>query len=105
MSGERFGSYALSFYVCCFFRLLHEVCAARVPFDYIAFDTHYTTGKNTRALTRMGITWHGTLSPRTIVFWRGQRLAVRELAPLLKLRWRKQVQVRATMLTVETQTY
>jgi SRSO17 transposase len=85
--------------------LLHEVCASRVPFDYVAFDTHYTTGKNTRALTRMGVTWHGTLSPRTIVFWRGQRLAVRDLAPRLKLRWRKQVQVRATALTVETQAY
>lgn len=54
---------------------------------------------------RMGVTWHGTLSPRTIVFWRDQRLAVRDLAPQLKLRWRKQVQVRATALTVETQAY
>jgi SRSO17 transposase len=34
--------------------LLHEVNAAHVPFDYIAFDTNYTTGKMTRALTRMG---------------------------------------------------
>jgi hypothetical protein len=85
--------------------LLHEVCAARVPCDYVAFDTHYTTGKTTRALTRMGITWHGTLSPRTIVFWRGQRLAVRDLALHLKLRWRKQVQVRATALTVDAQAY
>jgi hypothetical protein len=39
------------------------------------------------------------------VFWRGPRLAVRDLAPQLKLRWRKRVQVRATMLTMDTQAY
>jgi SRSO17 transposase len=85
--------------------LLHEVITEDVPFTFIAFDTHYTTGKNTQALTRAGVTWHGTLSPRTVVFWRGQRLAVRDLAPRLKLRWRKRVQVRAMALTVATQSY
>jgi hypothetical protein len=50
---------------------------------YIVFDTHYSAGW----FTRMGLVWVGTLHPRTILYWRGERCVAGELAGMLPLKW------------------
>jgi hypothetical protein len=80
--------------------LVEAVVLARLPVHYIVFDTHYTAGWFTKRLARLGLTWHGTLDPKTTVVWRGRKQAVRDLAVTLKLRWRSHLAVRAKALTV-----
>lgn len=82
-----------------------DVLAAQVPFDWVAFDTHYTAGWFTKRLSAWRISWHGTLDPKTTIVWRGQRLAVRTLASRLRLKWRSSLSVRARALTVIAPTY
>jgi hypothetical protein len=62
-----------------------ELVAARLPIAYLVMDTHYTAGWFTRLVGRLGLTWVGTLHPRTIVIWRGRRQPVAELAHQLRL--------------------
>jgi hypothetical protein len=73
--------------------------------DYIVGDTHYTAGWFTKRLSRMGLTWHGTLNPKTSVVWRGRKQAVRDLAGTLKLRWRAHLGLRARALRVYAPKY
>jgi hypothetical protein len=80
--------------------MLTDVVAARLPFTYLVMDTGYTAGWFTRLAGRLGITWVGTLHPRTTVIWHGQRLAVADLARRLQLRWRPRLRLRATATTV-----
>lgn len=80
--------------------LVTAVVLAELPVSYIVGDTHYTAGWFTRRLARLGLTWHGTLDPKTIVVWRGKRQAVRDLAIALKLKWRASLGLRAMALTV-----
>lgn len=80
--------------------LVTAVVVANLPVSYIVGDTHYTAGWFTKKLTRLGLTWHGTLDPKTIVVWQGKRQAVRDLATALKLKWRAQLGLRARALTV-----
>jgi hypothetical protein len=68
--------------------------------QYLVGDTHYTAGWFTKRLNRLGVTWHGTLDPKTSVVWRGRKQAVRELALTVKLKWRPHLGLRATALTV-----
>lgn len=85
--------------------LVVAVMLARLPVRYVVFDTHYTAGWFTKRLARLGLTWQGTLDPRTNVVWRGNKQAVRELAEQLKLKWRSQVGLRATALKVYAPKY
>jgi hypothetical protein len=80
--------------------MLREVVAAGCPGAYLVGDTAYTGGVVSKTAARLGLTWVGTLAPRTTVVYRGQRQAVRELAAGLKLKWRPTLDVRATALTV-----
>ncbi len=80
--------------------LVSAVVLAHLPVQYIVGDTHYTAGWFTKWLTRVGLTWHGTLDPKTHVVWRGEQQAVRELAMTLQLKWRQHLGVRATAVTV-----
>ena len=80
--------------------MLREVVAAGCPAAYLVGDTAYTGGCVSKAAGRLGLVWVGTLSPRTTVVYRGKRQAVRELAGLLKLRWRPKLGVRAVALRV-----
>jgi hypothetical protein len=80
--------------------LVQTVVLAKLPAQYIVGDTHYTAGWFTKRLARLGLTWHGTLDPKTSVVWQGQRQAVRELAVRLKLKWRPHLGLRATVVTV-----
>ncbi|MBV9281280.1 MAG: transposase, partial [Chloroflexi bacterium] len=68
-------------------RMLIAVLAARLPFRYLVFDTHYTAGWFTKRLQRLGVRWQGTLHPRTTVVYRGKRQSVADLAPSLPLKW------------------
>jgi hypothetical protein len=85
--------------------LLDAVRLEGVPVRYIAFDTHYTAGWFTKRLARLKMTWHGTLDPKTIVIWRDKRMAVRDLASTLQLKWRSQLGVRAKALRVYAPKY
>ena len=80
--------------------MLREVVAAGCPAAYLVGDTAYTGGAVSKAAARLGLTWVGTLAPRTTVVYRGRRQAVRDVAATLKLKWRPHLGVRATALTV-----
>jgi SRSO17 transposase len=80
--------------------LLETVVLAALPVDYIVFDTHYTAGWFTKRLAHLGLSWHGTLDPKTIVIWQGKRQSVGDLAVRLKLHWRAHLALRAVALTV-----
>jgi hypothetical protein len=80
--------------------MLRELVAAGCPAAYLVGDTAYTGGCISKTAARLGLTWVGTLSPRTTVVYRGQRQAVRELAGRLKLKWRARLGVRAVALRV-----
>lgn len=85
--------------------LKNEILGSGLTFRYLVFDTHYSAGWFTRMLTRMGVEWVGTLHPRTIVFYRGKRQKVCELGTKLRLRWRKQLGLRATAVRVYAPKY
>ncbi len=80
--------------------MLREVVAAGCPAAYLVGDTAYTGGVVSKTAARLGLTWVGTLAPRTTVVHRGRRQAVRDLAATLKLKWRPALGVRATALQV-----
>jgi hypothetical protein len=80
--------------------LLRELVAAGCPAAYLVGDTAYTGGCVIKAAARLGLTWVGTLSPRTTIVYRGQRQAVRDLAGRPKLKWRSHLGVRAVALRV-----
>ena len=80
--------------------MLLEVVAARCPAAYLVGDTAYTGGPLTKLAARLGLTWVGTLAPRTTVVYRGQRQQAQALAPRLKLKWRAHLGVRAIALRV-----
>jgi hypothetical protein len=80
--------------------MLHELVAAGCPAAYLVGDTAYTGGCVSKVAGRLGLTWVGTLSPRTTVVYRGKRQAVRDLAGGLKLKWRPKLGVRAIALQV-----
>src|ERR671929_213061 len=75
--------------------MLRELGAARCPTAYLVGDTAYTGGIVSRTAARLGLTWVGTLAPRTTVVYRGRRQAVREVAATLKLKWRPHLGVGA----------
>jgi SRSO17 transposase len=85
--------------------LVKPVVCSGLPIEYIVADTHYTAGWFTKKLARLGLVWQGTLDPKTYVVWRGKHLSVRDLAPHLKLKWRRHVHVRAVALKVYAPKY
>lgn len=86
-------------------QLVHTVVLARLPVQSIVCDPHSTADWFTKRLARLGLTWQGTLDPKTIVVWRGWKQAVRALAERTKLKWRAPLGVRATALRVSAPTY
>lgn len=80
--------------------MLREVVGAGLRADFLVFDTHYTAGRFTKLVTRLGLSWHGMLGPRTTVVFRGRRGPVSALAPRLRLRWRAHLGLRARTVTV-----
>jgi hypothetical protein len=85
--------------------MVTAVVQTKLPVAYIVGDTHYTAGWFTKRLTRLGLTWQGTLDPKTSVIWRNRKQAVRELARTLKLRWRPKLGMRAMALQVYAPKY
>jgi hypothetical protein len=86
--------------------MLKEVLGSGLCPKYIVFDTHYTAGWFTKLAGRLGLVWVGTLDPRTIVLWRGQRQSVAELAQKrLPLKWRKHLGVRAVAVNIYAPKY
>ncbi len=85
--------------------LVVPVVGSGLPIAYIVGDTHYTAGWFTKRLARLGLVWQGTLDPKTHVVWRGKQQPVRDLALQLKLKWRRQLQVRAVAVQVYAPKY
>jgi len=85
--------------------MLKDVVALGLTSQYLVFDTHYTAGWFTKMVGRLGCVWQGTLSPRTHVVWRGKKQRVCDLAARLRLRWRKQLGLRALALRVYAPKY
>jgi hypothetical protein len=85
--------------------MLTELAATRLPFAYLVMDTHYTAGWFTRLASRLGLTWVGTLPPKTTVVWRGRRQPVAELAGRLRLTWRPRLGLRAAAIGVFAPSY
>jgi hypothetical protein len=85
--------------------MLKEVLGSGLKARYIVFDTHYSAGWFTKTLTRLSLVWVGRLHPRTIVYWRGKRCSVGELAGRLPLKWRKRLGVRATTVRLYAPKY
>lgn len=81
--------------------LITAVHTAGLPSADIVFDTHYTASWFTKRLERLGWTWHATLDPKTHVIWRGVKQPVRQMAQVLKVKWRTQLGLRAAARTVE----
>ena len=80
--------------------MLREVTAAGCPAAYVVGDTAYTGGQVSKTATRLGLTWVGTIAPRTTVVFRGRRQQVQHLAARLKPKWRAKLGVRAIALLV-----
>jgi hypothetical protein len=85
--------------------LLESVVAARLPVEYVVCDTAYTAGWFTKKLSRLGLSWQGTLHPDTTVYWRNLRLPVWLLAGFAETRWRMRLGVRAVRVRVGAPTY
>jgi DDE superfamily endonuclease len=86
-------------------QMLTELIAARLPFQYLVMDTHYTAAWFTRLAGRLHITWVGTLQPRTVVVWHGRRQQAAEVAGRLRLGWRPRLGLRAAAVTVYAPKY
>ncbi len=85
--------------------LVELVVTSGLRVEYIVGDTHYTAGWFTKRLARLGLTWHGTLDPKTTVVWRGTKQAVRALAETLPLKWRRHLGLRAVAVRVYAPKY
>jgi SRSO17 transposase len=85
--------------------MLKEVVGSGLRPKYIVFDTHYSCGWFTKFVGRLELIWVGTLHPRTIVLWRGQRRSVAELAQGLPLKWRKRLGMRTAAVSVYAPKY
>jgi hypothetical protein len=85
--------------------LVDLVVASGLKVHYIVGDTHYSAGWFSKRLSRLGLTWHGTLDPKTTVVWRGKKQSVRALAEIVHLKWRKQLGLRAVALHVYAPKY
>jgi hypothetical protein len=85
--------------------LLVDIVTSGLPIAYAVFDTHYTAGWFTKRLQGLGLTWQGTLDPKTNVVWRGYRLPVAVLARTLRLKWRTHLGLRATAVRVYAPKY
>ena len=86
-------------------QMLTELIAARLPFQYLVMDTHYTAGWFTRLAGRLHITWVGTLQPRTVVVLNGRRQQAAEVAGRLRLGWRPRLGLRVAAVTVYAPKY
>ncbi|MBI3968666.1 MAG: transposase [Chloroflexi bacterium] len=80
--------------------MLRDVVAAGCPTASLVGDTAYTGGVVSKTAGRLGLTWVGTLAPRTTVVYRGRRQQVQTLAATLKLKWRPKLGVRALARSV-----
>jgi Transposase DDE domain len=86
-------------------RMLTELVVAGLRPAYLVADTHYTAGWLTRLAGRLGVTWQGTLQPRTVVVYHGRRQQIAELPGRLRLGWRPKLGLRAAAVTVYAPKY
>jgi len=75
--------------------MIQEIYQQKLPVRYIVFDTFYTAGWLTKRINRLGWKWVGVLHPKARVCYRNRRWSVASLGEWLKLKWRRQLGLRA----------
>ena len=88
--------------------MLKQIVGSGLRPKYSVFDTHYSVITAPDGLPRSWEDWSfwvGTLHPRTIILWRGQRRSVAELGQGLPLKWRKRLGMRAASESVYAPKY
>jgi len=81
-------------------RMIIEVLALGLPFAYLTFDCWYNARWFTRFLNGCGVIWVSTLKKNTYVVYRNRKVKVGQLAPKLRFKWRKHLELRAVALCV-----
>lgn len=85
--------------------MLKEFISSGLDSQYLVMGTHYTAGWFTKMGGCLGLTWVGTLQPRTTVLWRGCRQSVSDLRSTLRLNWRQRLGLRAAAVVLYAPKY
>jgi hypothetical protein len=85
--------------------MLIDVLHTEVPFAYLVFDGWYTAGWFTKWLTKLGITWVGRGKCNAQIVYRNRRLRLDQIVPLLKLKMRAMLDVRAATVMIYMPTH
>lgn len=85
--------------------MLLELLPLHLPFAYLVFDGWYTAGWFTKWLTRQDIVWVGKGRCNANVVYRHKSYKLDTLAPCLKLKWRKMLDLRATTVKLYLPTF
>jgi hypothetical protein len=75
--------------------MLIDILHMEIPFAYIVFDGWYTAGWFTKWLTTQGITWVGKSKGNAKMVYKHRHMRLEAIVPLLKLKWRKVIALRA----------
>ncbi len=75
--------------------MMIDILHMDVPFAYIVFDAWYTAGWFTKWLNNLNIIWvgKGAVNARTV--YKHQHIRLEDIVPMLKLKWRKVLDLRA----------
>jgi SRSO17 transposase len=74
--------------------MISEVHQKGLEITYVTGDTLYSGGWLVKKLNHLEMTWVGVLHPRTTVIYRNRRWNAASLERLLRLKWRKRLQLR-----------
>ncbi len=85
--------------------MLIEVIQERLPMEYVVMDFGYSAGWLTKKMTKLGLTWGGVLHPKTTIHYRNRRWSAKTLSAWLKLKWRKQLGLRARSIVAYSPKY
>jgi hypothetical protein len=75
--------------------MMIDILHMDVPFTYIVFDGWYTAGWFTKWLNNLDITWVGKGAVNAKTVYNHQHIRLDAIVPMLKLKWRKALDLRA----------
>lgn len=85
--------------------MLIDILRTDIPFTYIVFDGWYTAGWFTKWLHNLGIIWVGKGKTNNRLVYRHQEMALLDIVPLLKLKWRSLLALRAATVKIYMPTH
>jgi hypothetical protein len=85
--------------------MLIDVRHTGVPFAYIVFDGWYTAGWFTKWLNKLHIQWVGKGRSNARIVYRNREMALCQIPPLLKLKWRSTLDMRAATARIYLPTF